>query len=557
MATNKIYFNNTTNLVTLKGVYYNGTKIEGCKGIKLNGNIVVVFADYELKWSDYTDAYNAVWTSSDTTVETNKMAQMTGQNEFAICRSAWMLYTRQELTAGAIGTDTPMFNFNSDGRLYVGDDTIVQNWATLLAVYTEPITIASVHNKIPLYSMLTGLPLIYKKEDATFAATKIISGSDDGSYDISYNNGTWTIALADLSVIKDPGGSTIIEANIATAINDTLGVTATAGDGNITITGAENWGEFEFLDALSNVYVSGFGPFYENEGAYPHEADELYRLIPNDNFLAQPYWNVNITSEIRIKNPWLDTLNPCDFYILTGWGLQYILEKTGSTTGDYYEQGENNAEVNITYFDTSCFAGLQHPNILCGMNSAYSSFRPSVIFEDGNWAGVLNTTNYGDQTTVSMFPTDCPYTINDTELPVLNLPNATTEWIAENSLQNAKVTCYINQDSEVGYVDGGDMIPVSIADTVFHQYEQYEEAQIYFPYNNPSNPTKVVEYVLKLKMRTYPSDATGSGGTGATAGIWYLNAYDPYNVGGYYPVKKTPTTAAGNMYKTTVNYTAQ
>ena len=306
-----------------------------------------------------------------------------------------------------------MFNFNSDGRLYIRDDTIVQNWATLLEQYTEPITIASVHNKIPLYSMLTGLPLIYKKEDATFAATKILdtSGSDEGSYDISYDstNGKWAIGLADLSEIKNPGSVAITESDITTAINNTLGVTTTASDGIITVVGAENWGEFEFLDALSNVYVPGFGPFYEDEGTHPHDTDELYRLIPNENFLAQPYWNVNITSEIRIKNPWLETLNPCDFYILTGWGLQYILEKTGSTTGDYYAQGENNAEVNITYFDTSCFAGLQHPNILCGMNSAYSSFRLAVIFEDGNWAGVLNTTNYGDQTTVSMFPTDCPY----------------------------------------------------------------------------------------------------------------------------------------------------
>ena len=59
-------------------------------------------------------------------------------------------------------------------------------------------------------------------------------------------------------------------------------------------------------------------------------------------------------------------------------------------------------------------------------------------------------------------------------------------------------------------------------------------------------------------MRTYPSYATGNVGTGATAETkWYLNAYDPYNVGGYYPVKKTETSAAGNMYKTNVNYTAQ
>lgn len=475
MATNKIYFNNTTNLVTLKGVYYNGTKIEGCKGIKLNGNIVVVFADYELKWSDYTNAYNAVWTGDDSSSETNKMAQMTGQNEFAICRSAWMLYTRQGFTASAIGNDTPMFNFNSDGRLYIGDDTIVQSWTTLLESYTEPITMANVHSKIPLYSMLTGLPLIYKKEDATFAGTKILDGSGDGSYDINYdsNSGKWTIVLADPSEIKNPNNETITEANIAKAISDTLGVTATAGSGNITITGAENWGGFEFLDALSNVYVPGFGPFYEDEVTHPKETDELYRLIPNENFLAQPYWNVNINLEIRIKNPFLDALNPCDFYILTGWGLQYILEKTESPVGDYFVQGENNAEVNITYFDTSCFAGLQYPNILCNLNSSYSDFRPDYIFTSGNWAGIYKTDDYNLKTTAPLFPTDCPYTIGDLTLSDLDtiLPKATTEWIAENNLQNAKVTCALNQTLEADYMDGSDIIPVGIANDVFDQYQ--------------------------------------------------------------------------------------
>lgn len=222
---------------------------------------------------------------------------MTAENEFAICRSAWMLYTRQELRD--IAAVEMFFNFNSDGRLYIGDDAIAQNWMTLLESYTEPITMANVHSKIPLYSMLTGLPLIYKKEDSTFAPTRILDGIDDGSdgYAINYDssNGKWTIVLADLSVIKNPSNETITEVNIANAIHDTLGVTATAGSGNITITGAENLGEFEFLDALSNVYVPGFGPFYE-DSAYPPAEDELYCLTPNDNFLAQPYWRVNITS---------------------------------------------------------------------------------------------------------------------------------------------------------------------------------------------------------------------------------------------------------------------
>lgn len=223
------------------------------------------------------------------------MAKITAENEFAICRSAWMLYTRKELINIA-GVEM-FFNFNSDGRLYIGDDAIAQNWTKLLESYTEPITMANVHNKIPLYSMLTGLPLIYKKEDSTFAPTRILDGTDDGIYDISYNNGKWVISLADLSVIKSPFDETITitEVDIANAIHDALGVTATAGSGKITITGAENWGEFEFLDALSNVYVPGFGPFYE-DSAYPPAEDELYCLIPNDNFLAQPYWKVNITS---------------------------------------------------------------------------------------------------------------------------------------------------------------------------------------------------------------------------------------------------------------------
>lgn len=553
MATNKIYFNNTTTPVTLKGVYYNGVEIKGCKGIKLNGTVVVSFD--VLNWSDYTNAYNAVWIDDGTIDIPNQMAKMTAENEFAICRSAWMLYTRQELMNIAGGE--MLFNFNSDGRLYIGDDAIAQNWMSLES-YTEPITMASVHSKIPLYSMLTGLPLIYKKEDFTFAPTRILSRDDDGSYDISYNDddGKWTIFLAYPFVIKSPFNEMITEANIANAIHDTLGVTATVVDGNIVISGAENWGEFEFLDALSNVYVPGFGPFYE-DNTYPPAEDELYCLIPNPNFLAQSYWNVNITSWIRIKNPWLDTLSPCDFYILTGWGLPYIRGKTGSAMYEYFAQGENNSEVNITYFDTSCFAGLRYPNILCKLNSSYSDFCPGYIFDSGNWAGIQHTGDYGTQTTAPVFPTDCPYFIGDLTLSDLNndLPDA-TEWITDNGLQNVKVTCTLNQTLEEDYRDGSDIIPKSIASAVFEQYK--ENYITYFPYNNPSNPTKIVEYVLKLKMRTYPSYAIDNMGTGATSEtIWYLNAYDPYNVGGYYPVKKTETSAAENMYKTTVNYTAQ
>lgn len=58
-------------------------------------------------------------------------------------------------------------------------------------------------------------------------------------------------------------------------------------------------------------------------------------------------------------------------------------------------------------------------------------------------------------------------------------------------------------------------------------------------------------------MRTYPSYAAGNASGTTTENKWYLNSYDPYNVGGYYPVKKTTVTAAGSKFNTTVNYTVQ
>lgn len=562
MATNKIYFNSTTTPITLNGIYWNGTKIEGCKGINLNGTVVVSFDTVvipRLDWTDYTTAYNDV--------NTGKMIEMTAQNEFAICRSAWMLYTRIELLQRAnLAEGDHLFNFNADGRIYIDIDS-ASNWNKVIDSYSDPITITSPHSRIPIWafnniSMLTGLPLIYKKEDTTFASTKILSHNDDNSYSVEYGE-YWTIHLDDLSEIIDYNDTPLTSEIIATAIKDTLGVEAIAQDSAIEVTGSAGWGVFEFLDALSNVYVPGFGPFYvdDSKGLAP---DEAYHLSPNANFRAQSYWSVNITNDIIIKNAW-ETTDPCDFYILTGWGLEFVNGKTGDyvVSGNYSLQGENNAEVNITYFDTSCFNGLKCPNILCSWNSVYSSSSGPVIADSnsgGPWAGVYNINDYGNGTPSSLFPTDCGSLFDVTlvhDVP-LNIPTTVDtldKWIDVNNLQDAKVSCELypypwedqsHDDPDSGYQDNGDIIPSSIADAIFANYD--------FPSNDPSRPAKVITYGLRLKMRTYPS-AASSDVSGDNH--WYLNSYDPYNVGGYYPVAKTTSAQAGTMYKTTVNYTAQ
>lgn len=561
MATNKIYFNSTTTPITLNGICWNGTKIESCKGINLNGTVVVSFDTVvipRLDWTDYTTAYNDV--------DTDKMIKMTAQNEFAICRSAWMLYTRIELLQRAdLAEGDHLFNFNADGRIYIDIDS-ASNWNKVIDSYSDPITITSPHSRIPIWasnniSMLTGLPLIYKKEDTTFASTKILSYGDDNRYIVEYGE-YWTIHIDDLSEIIDYNGTTLTPEIIATAIEDTLGVEAIAQGSVIEVTGSAGWGVFEFLDALSNVYVPGFGPFYvdDSKGLAP---DEIYHLSPNANFRAQSYWNVNITNDIVIKNAWVAT-DPCDFYILTGWGLEFVNGKTGNYVvgGNYSLQGENNAEVNITYFDTSCFSGLKCPNILCSWNSVYNSNGPVIVDSNsgGPWAGVYNINDYGNGTPSSLFPTDCESLFGVTlvhDVP-LNIPTTVDtmgKWIDVNNLQDAKVSCELypypwedqsHDDPDSGYWDGSDVIPSSIADAIFANYD--------FPSNDPSRPAKVITYGLRLKMRTYPS-AASSNVSGDKH--WYLNSYDPYNVGGYYPVAKTMRALAGTMYNTVCDYTAQ
>ena len=83
MAYNKIQFNNST--ITLSGVKWNGSLIEGCRGVKLNGEVVVDFGS--LNWSDYASLYNGVWTEEN---DVSEMTKIAAENEFAIVRSRWL-----------------------------------------------------------------------------------------------------------------------------------------------------------------------------------------------------------------------------------------------------------------------------------------------------------------------------------------------------------------------------------------------------------------------------------------------------------------------------------
>lgn len=583
MATNKIYFNSTTTPITLNGIYWNGTKIEGCKGINLNGTVVVSFetaVSHLLKWSDYTNAYNAVWIDGATS---GKMAKMTAENEFAVVRSRWMLYNRIEfLKNWGLDYDTDpsgckLFNFNSDGRIYVWDDNLVANWETVQSRGASVITIAvapdsnSVSSGFLANYYLTGLPLVFKTDEGAFQATTILDGNLGN---ITKQGDAYRIILGDPQNTIDYMGNAITATDIKNAIEWQLGITATIqeADTAIDLGDTTDWGEFELLDALSNVYVQGFGPYGAitdySDGVYPDHPNAMYYLEPNMNFTPQEYWNVpnesKIPIEIKYLNYYGDTMG-CDFYILTAWGNNVIGNPAGGDTvdlaGSYYAQGDGNdgkpenEYVNITYFDISSFAGTQYPNFLCSLNMVFSNFVPSTIYESEDitipkWIGVNTDSGLiGSSLTSTIFPSGCPYDItSESELSVDDITVA--KWKTANDI-SMECNFAIDQTYEVDYFNES-LAPDDIANSLFNDYatafpEKFER----------SSSATAKKFPLKLKMRTYPSYAYGSGATGAPEFKWYLNAWDPLNAAGYYPVKKTKRGVAGSRFNTYVNYTAQ
>lgn len=584
MATNKIYFNNEATPITLNGIYWNGTKIEGCKGINLNGTVVVSFetaVSHLLKWSDYTNAYNAVWISGDTS---GKMAKMTAENEFAVVRSRWMLYNRIEslvnwgLDYNTDPSGCKLFNFNSDGRIYVWDNNLVTNWETVQSGGASVITIAVApdSNSVNGYSLanyhLTGLPLVFKTDEGAFQATTILDGNLSN---ITKQGDAYRIILGDPQNTIDYRGNAITATDIKAAIEWHLGITATIqeADTAIDLGGTTDWGEFELLDALSNVYVQGFGPYGAitdySDGVYPDHPNAMYYLEPNMNFTPQEYWNVpnesKIPIEIKYGDYYGDTMG-CDFYILTAWGNNVIgnpaVGDTVDLAGSYYAQGDGNdgkpenEYVNITYFDTSSFAGTQYPNFLCSLNMVFSNFVPSTIYEGGDitipkWIGVNTDSGLiGSSLTSTIFPSGCPYDItSESELSVDDITVA--KWKTANDI-SIECNFAIDQTYEMDYLNEslapGDIASDLLADYVTAFPEKFEQ----------SSSATAKKFPLKLKMRSYPSYVTSNGVTGATAETkWYLNAWDPLNAGGYYPVKKTKRDVAGSRFNTYVNYTAQ
>lgn len=525
MATNKIYFNSTTNLVTLSGVkWWNGTEFEQARGIILNDTVVVDFT-IELKWSDYVNAYNNVWTSNAPEVETNKMAQMAQENEFAITRSRWLLYTRAAPLDEAGVTERKLFNFNADGKLYVSD-ALVANWKAIYTFLTsmssfESMTITGIDEK-----WLTGLPLMYKQlhagaeDNLYFASTGVIDSVSRGS------DGNWELSPGNIhEIISADGNTRLTESIIKEAINAILGTGRATGSNPIKITGTEEWDADGICNFLCDVYLDGYGPYRE----------AVSYLIPSGAFKTSEYWAVpsDKMPPIRVVDlDYYDTTNNvgCDFYVLTAWLNSLI--STDVDLSEYDIQGESNALVNVIYFDTSQLAGFKYPNILVEMSCVFQQDEEPAFIESEHWLGTRDGYGY-------IFPDDCTYNVSTNAVaPQISAD----QWANKNNL--GSITWRVDQTWEESDI-GSCLAPEETADTVFDWYKT-NHADLF-----PSSGTgqKAAEFTLKLKMRSYYAKAD-TDITGEYYGYWYLDAYDPCNTGGYYPTTKT---AVDTMWNTTVN----
>lgn len=549
MATNKIYFNNTTNPVTLNGVYWNGSKIEGCKGIKLNGTVVVSFETAGLlNWFDYVNAYNDVWTITNSTQETAKMSKITQENEFAITGAKNLLYIRSTLLGDA--NIDALFNFNADGRLYVGNDDLAANWQllkeSLPTSANEAVTITT--NCVDLKKMLIGLPLLYKRigdNGLNFASTGIVVSVQRESSMVPSSD--WALVCSDdLSNFLHYTGSPYLSLDlIADSINYFLDETGgnrpaqvVKRENMIVIRGTEDWDSDGICNFLCNVYLDGFGPYAGNL------IESTDYLPPSNTFRTSDYWKVDSNNMVSIQICNLDYYDDhgCDFYILTAWGALQV-NSFVNLSSEYTVQGEDNEIVNVMYFDTSALAEYEYPNILAKMNCIFQPNMPDFL-EGTEWISTSGGYGY-------IFPDGCPYELG----PRATEPQVdVSQWAVINNLGN--ITWIVYQNYEFNDDIYNMLAPQDIADTVFYWYKT--SLPDLFPTSGTGNTDKT--FILELKARMYPATADygdSSFSISQQSRIWYLNAYDPYNVGGYYPVKKTSGSDVGTMYNTVCNYTAQ
>ena len=108
----KISFNGKT--VELEGVKWNGSTLSECKGILLNGKLLVDFSYEPFDQTEYKQYYNRAFDGDS--VEAQKyMSKKIAENEFVITSSRYLLYTRRDLL-DQVGTDINLFTINGDGR---------------------------------------------------------------------------------------------------------------------------------------------------------------------------------------------------------------------------------------------------------------------------------------------------------------------------------------------------------------------------------------------------------------------------------------------------------
>lgn len=556
MASNTIKFNNGS--ISLNGVMIDKERVSYCKGIKFNGTSVVSFDATAgiLNWQEYTNDYNAVWNSNESEIYSRRLSKATMENEFAITRSKWLLFNKASMFDEVGVTDRRLFNLNADGKLYVGDDTLVDNWQKIKDNGSFSKFTIAVNPYLDLKKQLTGLPLLYKRigqDDSTleFNTTGIVGATHRDS------DGNLNFDVIGIGEIINYQGEALTTNDIVSAINEKLGSSrATASADVITIAGTDKWDQQGLCDFLSNVYIDGFGPYgqvYEGMDDSGNGLDQgTYYLLPNTSFHPskhEAYWGVDPNYMLPIEIKYVTYDQGCDFYILTAWGESQVPSAVDLSSG-YSMQGENNALVNVLYFDTSSLAGLKYPNILVEMNTIFNTAVPEILYTNGDssnpiWESIADGVGY-------VFPSDCPYDLNsntDIVAPQITV----SEWSSLNNFKS--VTWEIDQSVEPGY--GVDWLaPAEVAIDIFNWYEESFPDQ--FPSGTGNSSGNIGNFKLKLKLRAYSADANiGSIYSDITTdtytAYWYLNAYDPYNVGGYYPVAKTTTTNAGTMWKSEVN----
>lgn len=353
--------------------------------IAFNNNIEFRVRPYTyLINNGFIDLYNKVVLEKEISENWYKLAQLQLENVAALFRSKWVA------SFSAVYGLTSLFNLTDDGMWDINEEQ-AYNWQK---AFEESETIKIYQKDNGMWRRLKNLPIIYFKNNE-WRQTAVLG--EDGQIPVFENEGNnIELVLGDLDKIVNYNGEKLTIDLVLNAIKSVFPNAYKMQD-IIILPGTGKLPFDSICQALSDVLITGYGPFYQpNSDDLTYVPNSFYELDrgPLDYFPVhlQEYSKLIVTNAEGFINYGISTDDVCAV-VTTGWDdyAKSLLDKMSISDGTESE----NANV-VTYLTQSDSLFEKYPNYFVYETVDFAEYYTSDIIGYDEYANIISLPKYLD-----------------------------------------------------------------------------------------------------------------------------------------------------------------